>query len=62
MTWGPLFMYYRCSECGMKFKYELDMLGVLGDRFGRCPECSAEGIYEKEGPVMSDDNEYVEAE
>lgn len=62
MTWGPLFLYYHCPECGMKYKYELDLLQELGDRFGRCPECAAMGIYEKEGPRIADDEEYLEAD
>lgn len=62
MTWGPLFMYYNCPHCGMKFKYDLDMLGELGDRFGSCPGCGTMGVYEKEGPRMDDDNLYFEAE
>ncbi len=62
MTWGPLYMYYRCAGCGVKYKYELDMLGHLGDTFGKCPTCGADGVFVKEGPIMTDDNEYIDAE
>lgn len=62
MTWGPLYMYYRCDQCGTKYKYELDMLGTLGDSFGKCPNCGSDGIFVKEGPIMTDDNEYIDAE
>ena len=24
MSWGPCFMYYRCPQCGKKFKYAFD--------------------------------------
>lgn len=60
MTWGPLFMYYHCPDCGKKFKYELDMIGRLADRFGRCPECGAEGIFVKESPRRAGDEAYEE--
>lgn len=62
MTWGPLFMYYHCPECGKKYKYELDLLTFYGDKFGFCPDCDLMGIYEKEGPRLIDDDEYQEVE
>lgn len=61
MTWGPLFMYYICPECGLKYKYELGRLTELGNKFGCCPKCGIEGRYIKEGPVVLDDNEFLDA-
>ena len=62
MTWGPLFIYYCCPECGMKYKYELDKLAAFGDTFGQCPHCGTDGTYEKEGPRLVDDKEYSEVD
>lgn len=62
MSWGPGFMYYRCGGCGKKFKYALDMIGVLGDRYGHCPVCGAEGEYLMDGARTPDDNDYEEVE
>jgi transcription initiation factor IIE alpha subunit len=55
-------MYYHCPECGKKFKYALDMLSVFGADFGRCPECGAEGVFEKDGARTPDDGDYFEVE
>lgn len=62
MSWGACFMYYHCPECGKKFKYALDMLSVFGADFGRCPECGAEGVFEKDGARTPDDGDYFEVE
>ena len=62
MSWGACFMYYHCPECGKKFKYALDMLSVFGESFGRCPECGAEGVLEKDGARPPDDGDYFEVE
>ena len=26
MTWGPMYMYYHCPKCGLKFEYAVDMI------------------------------------
>lgn len=62
MTWGPMFMYYRCDNCGKKFKYELDLMVAFGQRFGCCPKCGTMGTFEKDGPRLADDNIYEEVE
>jgi len=60
MSWGPCFMYYVCTECGKKFKYELDLLSSLGDAFGRCPECGATGVFVQDGARLPNDLDYEE--
>jgi len=62
MTWGALYMYYRCPKCGKKFKYALDVLPEFGDDFGHCPDCGTMGVYEKEGARTPDDLDYFEVE
>ncbi|MGN0658337.1 MAG: hypothetical protein ACI4LA_01900 [Emergencia sp.] len=62
MTWGAFYMYYQCPQCGRKFRYALDLLNEMGDQFGRCPDCGAEGTFIKEGPVSRDSMDYVEVE
>ena len=62
MTWGPSFMYYHCDQCGKKFKYELALIPVMGDDFGRCPVCGAPGVYERDGARMKNDSEYEEVD
>ncbi len=53
-------MYYRCSVCGKKFKYAVELIPYFGERFGQCPVCRAQGIYEKDGARMPDDDAYDE--
>ena len=62
MTWGVSFMYYHCPQCGMKFKYALDLIPQFGDDFGKCPECDVQGVYEKDGARTLDDFDYTEVE
>ncbi len=62
MTWGPCIFYYHCSECGKKFSYAADLMAAFGDNFGKCPNCGAEGIYEKDGARILKDREYEEVE
>lgn len=62
MSWGVNLMYYRCPDCGKKFKYAEDLIPCFGDRFGRCPICGAEGIFEKSGARTPDDLDYEEVE
>ncbi len=62
MSWGPGYMYYICPDCGRKFKYCLDVITPMGDRFGTCPFCGAAGVYEKDGAIFPDDNDYYEVE
>ncbi len=62
MSWGPAFMYYHCPECGKRFKCAVELIPVLGERFGRCPDCGAEGILDKDGAVTPDDFLYPEIE
>ena len=62
MTWGPSFMYYHCDRCGKKFKYELALIPVMGDEFGRCPVCGTPGVYERDGARIVNDTEYEEVD
>lgn len=62
MTWGALYMYYKCPKCNKQFKYAIDLIGEFGDEFGCCPQCGQMGTYVKEGPRLSDDLEYEEVE
>lgn len=62
MTWGPLYFYYHCSECGFKFKYAFDIITEYGDEFGCCPKCGIMGVYEKDGPRQIDDAHYYEVD
>ena len=55
-------MYYNCPQCGMKFKYALDLMQEFGESFGQCPECGSQGIYEYDGPRRKDDSDYYEVE
>ena len=47
MTWGPMYMYYHCPKCGLKFEYAVDMIPDFGEKFGYCPKCDVMGVYEK---------------
>ena len=60
MSWGPCFMYYHCPDCGKKFKSELGLLAELGERFGQCPDCGAEGCFEMQSARIPNDSEYEE--
>ena len=62
MTWGALYMYYKCPECGKQFKYATDLIPEFGDEFGCCPVCGTPGTYIKEGAVQPDDLEYEEVD
>ena len=62
MSWGPCFFYYRCPCCGKLFKYALDLLPTLGQRFGCCPVCGAEGVCLHDGAIILDDAGYTEVE
>lgn len=60
MTWGSLYFYYECPVCKKLFKYSLNDLGHYGEEFGKCPICSAEGVFIKEGAITKDDLDYEE--
>ena len=62
MTWGPSCRYYHCDLCGKKFKYELALISVMGDAFGRCPVCGTPGVYERDGARIVNDTEYEEVD
>ena len=62
MSWGPRFMYYHCQACGKKFKYAADMIPVFGEKFGACPYCGGNGVFEKDGARTLDDADYPEVE
>lgn len=62
MTWGALYMYYKCPKCGKQFKYATDLMAEFGNEFGCCPVCGAAGTYVKEGAVQPDDLEYEEVD
>lgn len=55
-------MYYHCQECKQKFKYATDLIPAFGDRFGLCPFCGKEGVFEKDGARTPDDMDYAEVE
>ena len=55
-------MYYRCPQCGRKFKYATDLIAEFGDDFGKCPDCGTMGAFEKEGARTPDDLDYTEVE
>ena len=52
-------MYYRCPQCGKKFKYAIDLIPEFGDAFGTCPDCHAGGVLEGEGARTKDDDAYT---
>ena len=62
MTWGPMYMYYHCPKCGVKFEYAVDMIPDFGEKFGYCPKCDVMGVYEKDGARQPDDADYLEVE
>ena len=62
MTWGALYMYYKCPKCGKQFKYALDVMTEFGEEFGCCPDCGEMGTYIQEGARTKDDLEYEEVE
>ena len=62
MSWGPCFLYYRCPQCGKKFKYATDLIPEFGADFGKCPACGTMGILEKKGARTTDDLDYTEVE
>ena len=62
MSWGALYMYYRCPECGKLFKYATDLIAEFGDDFGKCPSCEVMGTYLKEGARIPEDLDYEEVE
>lgn len=53
-------MYYHCSCCGLKFKYDVDLIPVFGNQFGHCPFCHGAGVFEKDGARTLDDSKYEE--
>lgn len=62
MSWGSCYFYYRCPDCGKRYKYALDLIPALGDDFGRCPVCRGTSAPEKEGAITADDLLYEEIE
>ena len=62
MSWGPCYFYYCCDACGKRFKYAADMIPVLGDRFGCCPDCGRLCTSLKDGAAAVDDLCYEEVE
>ena len=38
------------------------MIPVFTDKFGYCPVCKTEGVFEKDGARTPDDMDYVEVE
>ncbi len=60
MSWGPCFFYYRCPQCGRRFKYAADLIPEFGDRFGNCPDCGLAGDYLYDGARTPDDADYEE--
>ncbi len=62
MSWGPSWFYYRCPNCGKKFRSETGLMALLGEKFDRCPKCGAKGEYEADGPARPGAEEYEETE
>jgi predicted RNA-binding Zn-ribbon protein involved in translation (DUF1610 family) len=62
MSWGVNIMYYHCPDCGKKFSYAEDLIPVFRDKFGCCPVCGKEGVFEKNGARTLDDADYEEVE
>ena len=62
MSWGALYFYYKCPECGKLFKYAIDLIPEFGDDFGKCPDCQGMGTFVKEGASTKDDFLYEEVE
>ena len=58
MSWGVYWMFYRCPNCGKKFKSGTDT--ITEPSFVRCPACGAEGelIGESGTVTPSDANDY----
>ena len=62
MSWGALYFYYKCPECGKLFKYAIDLIPEFGDDFGKCPDCQVMGTFVKEGARTTYDLLYEEVE
>ncbi|GHU61975.1 hypothetical protein AGMMS49983_02630 [Clostridia bacterium] len=62
MTWGTLFFYYECPDCGQKFKYDFSRNDEFGADFGACPACGVSGAYIGDGPRRPDDLDYPEVD
>ena len=62
MSWGALYFYYKCPECGKLFKYAIDLIPEFGDDFGKCPDCHVMGTFINEGARTKDDLLYEEVE
>ena len=62
MSWGALYFYYKCPECGKLFKYAIDLIPEFGDDFGKCPDCQVMGTFVKAGARTKDDLLYEEVE
>ncbi len=62
MSWGALYLYYQCPECGKKFKYATDVMTEYGEDFGKCPNCEIMGTYITEGARIPTDLEYEDME
>ncbi len=62
MTWGTLYLYYRCPECSKLFKYGADLIAQYGNEFGFCPDCGVMGEYITEGARIPDDLKYEEVD
>lgn len=62
MSWGALYMYYRCPECNKRFKYGIDLIAEYGEEFGYCPHCNRMGEYVTEGARIPDDLRYEEVD
>jgi ssDNA-binding Zn-finger/Zn-ribbon topoisomerase 1 len=62
MSWGALYIYYRCPECNKLYKYATDLIVEYGDEYGYCPECNVMGEYVTEGARIPDDLNYAEVD
>ena len=62
MSWGALYMYYKCPKCGLKFKYATDLIPQFGDDFGHCPDCGEMGTFVRDGARTPDDLDWREVE
>lgn len=62
MTWGAMYLCYECPKCGKKFRSDVGLIAELGEKFGKCPDCGAEGNLVKEGPISKEITEFEEVD
>ncbi len=58
MSWGTLWFYYVCPQCGKRFKADLTDMGR--PEFGACPCCGAAGTWVGETSAPPEEPESYE--